>query len=1077
MNYLIYMDPFVDYLEKNREARSYVLRYELMPGCLNRQISKKEDNLLVFALDNLLDFNDLRGIFKRDKIAFATANESEVSNLISVNKINCEQIVKEILTNSEKEDVFEFITRKLKNYNPDIIVGWGMMPAYLGELFPDALVLEFEHSAFSRILGEADIVAVPKTKKDLEKLRASIESIDDSVSYSSQQILKQGLLNLIHYPEEILIPEFRGQTKKYFYPGHFPSIYSLKFTDFDNDLETLHYLLDKTDEKTKILYTKHPLYKTCSSDALDGFVRDCERIADLSVYDFDPNLTIRAIEESDCVINSHSKTVYLAFALDKPVVDIANFFTKHFTLGSTIESPIIKSINAKLLYWHIHCRISHPLLNAGCYKKFLKDIYEFYRSEKHDFPIFTNDIEIGNLLKYASLQLTSKKLRRAPNEYDKLKAFAFNDDIKNICTDVFDTLVYRPVNKPTDVFYYMSGEVSKIVKNEKFDFFYARINSEWIALAHAASCNKEDTTLDNIYETMQRVFSISPKAAKQIKQLELDYELRFLHPRKSMQALIKLFQQRGKRIIAVSDMYLSSIDIERILNNCEYRQFDNILVSSEEGVTKRSGLLFKKLKDIYKINPAESVFIGDNYKSDVQNPKKYGFNSIHYPSAASCFETKVKHHQFYLVQTKHTVSSYLASIANIIFDNPYINFEKNTYASGKSSLVGYMYFGPFLSSFIGWLEKELERNGDKNKKILFCSRDCWLIKEIFDLYNDNSLKTEYFYLSRKSTLPLFRDENNAPLLIDKYNSKYNSKDFLKKYFNYEQPGKKFELETRAGKARFANYIANNYQDIIKNNNDIEYKNEIKNYIEYKTKDQDFVLIDSGARGTSRDALSDLLSKSINLYLLREYKYKRSCSNFIYTWHKESFNYYRPGRQAFISNFYEPILSACTEESCLGYKTTNQKIEPIVEKKIYDKLQYDTLVIQKGIRDFAIDAKRHYNEIVFEIFTEPSIEFFKAPIEAFHARQGEIEIFENLSASNEFCGNKKFTLLMPALPKENSRSLIKIQTTNSPKPIYRKATITEKKIDRFFKKYSNIPFLSPIFNQIRKHYINTKMKIK
>ena len=149
----------------------------------------------------------------------------------------------------------------------------------------------------------------------------------------------------------------------------------------------------------------------------------------------------------------------------------------------------------------------------------------------------------------------------------------------------------------------------------------------------------------------------------------------------------------------------------------------------------------------------------------------------------------------------------------------------------------------------------------------------------------------------------------------------------------------------------------------------------------------------------------------------------------------------------------------------------------MEKKIYDKLQYDTLVIQKGISDFAIDAKRHYNEIVFEIFTEPSIEFFKAPIEAFHARQGEIEIFENLSASNEFCGNKNFTLLMPALPKANSRNLTKVQITNSPKPIYRKATITEKKIDKFFKKYSNIPFVSPIFNQIRKHYINTKMKIK
>ena len=61
------MDPFVDVAEDSFVDRSYVLRYELMPGSLKRQL-KKGDELLVLCLKELLELNELERIFRRDKI-------------------------------------------------------------------------------------------------------------------------------------------------------------------------------------------------------------------------------------------------------------------------------------------------------------------------------------------------------------------------------------------------------------------------------------------------------------------------------------------------------------------------------------------------------------------------------------------------------------------------------------------------------------------------------------------------------------------------------------------------------------------------------------------------------------------------------------------------------------------------------------------------------------------------------------------------------------------------------------------------------------------------------------------------
>lgn len=1067
MNFLLYMDPFVDVFEDTVKERSYVLRYEVMPGSLKKQL-KKGDQLIVFTLDDLLEENDLRKIFVRDQISHATISRKEIEFFLMRRKVSAREFINESISERLKKQYLSILEDKVGDFKPDVIYGWGMVPSYLALLYPEALILEGEHSAFSRIFGEADCVALPKATKDVNRLLEYIRSNPFVASNEECNEIKKGIEELIATVEPIYIPEFENKKGTlYFYPGHFPSAYSIKFGRHNDDVEVIHDIIDKIPDDGKLLYTKHPLYRDENrNESLEYYIQNNDKILDLSIYSFDENITIRAIQSSDIVINSHSKSVYLAYALGKPVIEIGNFFTKHFE--SNDEPRVLSKEQKQLLLWHINSRITHPLMNAGVYRTFFEDQYNFYRNNA-DFKFYSSVGEFLNLLKLHQMGLVSKKLRRGPNDYDRLKASAFDNEIECICTDVFDTLLLRSLRKPSDLFYYMSGDVSSLLGMEKFDFFYARINAEWAAKKDALNKNYEEATLDEIYEKLSELYKISSNHVSKIKDIEIAYEKRFLKARETMRAIVEFFAKNGKRVIAVSDMYLKAEDIQNLLVGCGYSNSIEVISSANEKVTKKTGLLYRRLINKYRVNPARSIFIGDNIESDIQNSSKYGFTAFHMISPMERYKNSVKIDPYLSVQEKHSVSSYLSVIANRMFDNPFVEYKDRTYCNSSYYLMGYQYFGPFLSGFVSWLTKALEMTNSSNKKILFCSRDCALIKKIFDLYSQGKGDTEYFYLSRASTLPLFSDPQNAPLLVDKYNSRYTAKEFVGKYFGKDCSEKDFDVDTRQAKSKLASYIAKNYDDLIDEQSNKKQISNLKAYISQIVGDKDFVIVDSGARGTSRDALSDLLGRAIQLYLLREYRYKRSNLNEIYSWHKESFNYYRQGRQAFISNFYEPIISNCCEGTCQGYEEVGNNICPRVELIQFNSVQSRLLMIQKGILDFCRDVQNCYGNLIIDVFNECSPEFLKAPIEALHSRQGEESLFENLEAVNDLCGNRKFELLMPALqrgtPKNNP------QVTEKE---YRKPTKGEKKIDHYLKFFDGVPILSNIVSRIRQKYISTWM---
>ena len=204
----------------------------------------------------------------------------------------------------------------------------------------------------------------------------------------------------------------------------------------------------------------------------------------------------------------------------------------------------------------------------------------------------------------------------------KVSSFIASADI--ISFDVFDTLIMRTVSHPTDVF--------SLLHPEDSNFKIRRIEAERIARAESLS---EDITLHDIYKKMY------PKdEQKQYDEEQSEINTEFSVCKANPEALTffdslkrEVYERQDHhRIIIISDMYLSKNVISTILKNCGYDINDiPVYVSSEYGLTKRSGSLFREVLKCEHVEKSETVLhIGDNLISDYIRPRKCGMKSFLY---------------------------------------------------------------------------------------------------------------------------------------------------------------------------------------------------------------------------------------------------------------------------------------------------------------------------------------------------------------------------------------------------------------------------------------------------------------
>ena len=130
----------------------------------------------------------------------------------------------------------------------------------------------------------------------------------------------------------------------------------------------------------------------------------------------------------------------------------------------------------------------------------------------------------------------------------------------------------------------------------------------------------------DIYEKLQRYVSLDIEQAMQY-EIETELDLAFANP--YMKQVYLEAVNLNKKIIAVSDMYLPSDVIKKMLKKCGYDKFDDIIVSNDYGVSKRSTKLYEKVKEMYG-EDLKYIHIGDNAVSDNRSARKSGIDTVFY---------------------------------------------------------------------------------------------------------------------------------------------------------------------------------------------------------------------------------------------------------------------------------------------------------------------------------------------------------------------------------------------------------------------------------------------------------------
>lgn len=256
----------------------------------------------------------------------------------------------------------------------------------------------------------------------------------------------------------------------------------------------------------------------------------------------------------------------------------------------------------------------NPFVSHGYSLKEIKDLLWFYSQNHHRMrTIFKNGNKIRRnvekKIKGCFIQkFDSKDLSKVTDQLEKFDIVSF---------DIFDTLILRPFNKPTDLFYVLEE------KNKIDNFFKSRIQAEEIARRQFGSTGEV-----NIFEIYTY---LAPKFGRDIKEMaleeiEIEKELCFANP--EMIELYQLLKKKNVRMIAVSDMYIPSQYLREILEKCGFTSIEKLFVSCEYRAGKSGGALQRRVQT--ELGNFTYIHIGDNQESDVQGSISAGWKSILY---------------------------------------------------------------------------------------------------------------------------------------------------------------------------------------------------------------------------------------------------------------------------------------------------------------------------------------------------------------------------------------------------------------------------------------------------------------
>ncbi len=309
--------------------------------------------------------------------------------------------------------------------------------------------------------------------------------------------------------------------------------------------------------------------------------------------------------------------------------------------------------------------------------------------------------------------------------------------------DVFDTVLHRIYAEAGDLFFELGRRLQQTntIRMPAESWRDLRIKAERAARADTS----REITFPEIYKKIAGTLAWSEEVMQQAMQSEIALELQSLRPVPGIAVRIEELHRAGLPVLYLSDMYHSRSTIQSFLEHFGiWREKDTLYVSSETGMTKATGDLFRRCLASERIPASQLRHTGDNRHSDVLVPRRLGIEAEHFT------ETQLNKYEKKIQESKILPLPFRSLLAGTSRQTRLRGKEEEISAqviwNTSSSLTG-----PLLFGFVWWCIESARQNSVK--RLYFVARDGQVLSRVARVICEAwgyDIDCRYLYGSRHS---------------------------------------------------------------------------------------------------------------------------------------------------------------------------------------------------------------------------------------------------------------------------------------------------------------------------------------
>lgn len=544
-----------------------------------------------------------------------------------------------------------------------------------------------------------------------------------------------------------------------------------------------------------------------------------------------------------------------------------------------------------------------------------------------------------------------------------------NTKIKCVSVDIFDTLVFRTVRRPIDVFEVMYEMGKEFLPDyiDAVEWRQIRIKAE----KKARDCKMEshahmEVTLEEIYQQMPHIV----RSSHMLRMLELETEKQICVLNIALYKQLQLLKEQGYRLIVMSDMYFSGADICELFESLgvDTSMFEKVYVSSEYGKSKKEGNLFDYVLANLKLEPDEVLHCGDNLQGDIAQAKKRGILTCYYPVIS---EAQYRYTFFDLEVLRYSdICTEIFFLRNLVADeNPYKGEDKIWYE------IGGMILGPLFTFATEWFLDQAEKNNIN--QIYPLMREGKILSELLGKAAQArklEMVIEPLYVSRKVVYEALKANITREDIKSTYETVYYKVKDIFSFYNILDLANQFEcyLDYEISELRKIGDSDKCIYDVLfeylTDDNMISIIRErhsgamslIQQYFKQKHMDNPFITIDIGWNGRTASGIQKILdisginTKYVNLFVAGKY----GALDYIYEGtdirgYVGSFGKNMENLSEWYA-FIAEMLSMCNEGTTIGYfRKETDEIIPLCKENttLYDQQMQKISYCHEGIMKF------------------------------------------------------------------------------------------------------------------------------